>query len=258
MKPTVGRYSVTSFHPLRLTETIILADQVHTALVNLSNGSSIFTGCDKQGRPLQGNKHAHVFCESHGPLEKNIDGKITHIIIYAPIGFDSGDLRALQHLNLVWNGRSIRVRLLLQGIGQAEDFGGLDIDRGQSPLLGESRVWLSRTPFLPTRYAKITRAGVPKLDERGLQIGSPEHELRRLIGLAGFPEPIALEPISCTWLGGREVPWRSYCRRRLSGGGKQAGIDGYGFRIEFSEAVRGPLALGYGAHFGMGVFVPEK
>jgi CRISPR-associated endonuclease/helicase Cas3 len=30
-----------------------------------------------------------------------------------------------------------------------------------------------------------------------------------------------------------------------------------GFRIEFPEIVRGPIAIGYGAHFGLGLFVPE-
>jgi len=28
----------------------------------------------------------------------------------------------------------------------------------------------------------------------------------------------------------------------------------YGFRIEFPEAVQGPVAVGYAAHFGMGGF----
>jgi hypothetical protein len=30
---------------------------------------------------------------------------------------------------------------------------------------------------------------------------------------------------------------------------------GYKFRIEFAEAVQGPVALGYAAHFGLGLFV---
>lgn len=31
---------------------------------------------------------------------------------------------------------------------------------------------------------------------------------------------------------------------------------GYGFRITFPDSVDGPLALGYGAHFGLGLFIP--
>jgi len=41
IKPTVARFSVASKKPPKLTDTIILADRVHAALVSLSNGSSI-------------------------------------------------------------------------------------------------------------------------------------------------------------------------------------------------------------------------
>ena len=79
-----------------------------------------------------------------------------------------------------------------------EDFGGTDPEKGQCPLLARARSWVSRTPFLPTRHPKATRAGVPKVDATGFQIGSPEHELLRLLELAGFPEPEAVEPVAST------------------------------------------------------------
>lgn len=101
---------------------------------------------------------------------------------------------------------------------------------------------------------KATRAGAPKLDSRGLQIGSPEHELRRLLRLDGFPEPVAIESVSYTELAGHRTSWSSFCRARSSGDGRRAGGAGYGFRIEFSDPVKGPMAVGYGAHFGMGGF----
>lgn len=36
----------------------------------------------------------------------------------------------------------------------------------------------------------------------------------------------------------------------------RAGVHGVGFRVVFPVAVRGPIAVGYGAHFGLGHFVP--
>jgi CRISPR-associated protein Csb2 len=142
------------------------------------------------------------------------------------------------------------------GLGEPEDFGGLNVERGESPLLAKSRIWISRTPFVPTRHPKVTRAGVPKRDTTGLQIGSPEHELRRLLRLAGFPEPVLVEPLAGTTLGGREVPWRDFLRRRAKGEGRRtADGRGYGFRIEFAEAVRGLVAARFRAHYGLGVFV---
>jgi hypothetical protein len=46
LRPTVARYAVTSKSPVHLTETIVLAEKIHAALVSLSNASSVFTGCD--------------------------------------------------------------------------------------------------------------------------------------------------------------------------------------------------------------------
>ena len=258
MRPTVARFAVASKNSPQLTDTIILADRVHAALVSLSNGSRIFTGCDEQGRPLQGNRHAHVFCESNNALAKGIDGEITHITIYAPAGIECEDQRALQDLNNVWGGNDLEIQVILQGFGQPQDFGGIDLEHGQCPLLARSRAWVSRTPFLPTRHPKVTRAGALKRDASGLQIGSSEHELRRLLGLAGFPEPVLVEPVAGTSLGGRNIPWHAFLRRRETGKGRPAANGaGYGFRIEFPLAVQGPVAVGYGAHFGMGGFVGD-
>jgi CRISPR-associated protein Csb2 len=254
--PTVARFAVESKHPPHLTETIILADRVHAALVSLSNGSSIFTGCDEQGRPLQGNRHSHVFCESNIGLGNGTDGEITHITVYAPMGFESENQSALQDLKEVWSGDDIRVKLLLLGQGLPQDFGGVDLERGQCPLLTRAKTWISRTPFLHTHHPKYTRAGVPKVDDTGLQKGSPEHELLRLLELAGFPEPETVEPVASTCLGGRDVPWHDFLRRR---GERRPAANGagYGFRIEFPEPVQGPVAVGYASHFGMGGFEIE-
>jgi CRISPR-associated protein Csb2 len=256
IRPTVARFAVVSKNSPQLTDTIILADRVHAALVSLSNGSSIFTGCDEQGKPLQGNRHAHVFCECNNGLGKGIDGEITHITIYAPEGFESEDQRAHQDLNKVWGGDDLEIRVILLGFGQPPDFGGQDPERGQCPLLARSRTWISRTPFIPTRHPKVTRAGALKRDPSGLQIGCAEHDLLRLLEQAGLPRPELVEKVAGTMLGGRNIPWHAFLRRRETGKGRPAGNGtGYGFRIEFPEPVQGPVAVGYGAHFGMGGFV---
>ena len=112
---------------------------------------------------------------------------------------------------------------------------------------------------MPARHPKATRAGVPKLDASGLQIGSPEHELRRLLELGGFPAPVAADSVSSTMLGENKVPWSAFQRQRGNGEGRRAANGaGYGFKIEFPETVRGPVAVGYGAHFGMGIFDVDK
>jgi CRISPR-associated protein Csb2 len=253
--PTVARYSIGGQAP-RLTDALLLGERIHLALVELSDGASIFTGCDESGSPLKGHSHAFILSESNMTLGKGRNGEITHVTIYAPARFGFAEVSALEDLMEV-QGSGLYVQLNLLGLGRPEDFGGLDLSRGRSPLFAESRSWISRTPFIPTRHPKFTRAGVPKRDASGLQIGSPEHELRRLLELGGFPAPVAVDSVSCTMLGDHKVPWSVFLRQRGNGEGRKAANGaGYGFRIEFPEPVRGPVAVGYGAHFGMGVFWP--
>lgn len=226
----------------RLTSTLLLAERIHLALVDLSDGSPTFTGCDSSRRPLQGHRHAYIFCESD---PDSIRGEITGAIVYSRMGFILKDQEALQSLERIWGPEGLEVNLALQGLGRREDFAG------ESPLLARSKSWVSRTPFLPGRHPKCTRAGAAKCDERGLQIGGPEHELRRLLALTGLPEAAAVEPVAGTMLGGRVAGWREFLRQRSGGGPAKSG---YGFMIVFPEEVAGPVALGGESHFGMGGF----
>ena len=75
-------------------------------------------------------------------------------------------------------------------------------------------------------------------------------------------ESAEIEPLltrnAGTRLGATETQWLKFDRIRAKGGGSVADSQGYGFRLSFSEQVSGPLALGYGCHFGLGQFVPEE
>ena len=255
LKPTVARYALTGRNSPKLNEAIILAETVHRALVELSDGSQVFTGCDSSHRPLQGHGHAHIFCESNPCQGRGCQGEITDVTVFAPVGFCLPEQEALQRLKEVYIDCESSLQLDLQGLGGPEDFGGTDPEKGQCPLLARARSWVSRTPFLSTRHPKATRAGVPKVDATGFQIGSPEHELLRLLELAGFPEPETVEPVASTRLGGRDIPWHDFLRRREMGERRPAANGaGYGFHIEFPEPVQGPVAVGYGEHFSLGVF----
>lgn len=253
--PIVARFAVSSKAPPRLTEAISVSDRVHKSLVKYSDNSSVFTGCDDDGNPLSGHQHAHIICESNPTLGGGVRGEITHISIYAPMGFGFKERKALDMLKKVWGHGGNDINLVLVGIGQPEDFGGTDTATGRTPLMYESRVWESRTPFIPTRHPKTTRAGVPKVDENGLQIGSPEHDLVRLLVENGYPMPESINGIDSTDLGGHSTRWLHFRRDRKDGEGAKSTNMGFGFRLVFPEPVKGPIALGYGAHFGLGCFV---
>ena len=144
-RPTVARYQVCGGQPPRLTSALFLAERIHLALVDLSDGSSIFTGCDSSRRPLQGHGHAHIFCECDPGRDGR--GEITNVTVYARLGFGPRERAALESLSRIWGPDDLEVELALQKLGRPEDFRGC-------ALLGKSRSWVSRTPFLSTRHAK--------------------------------------------------------------------------------------------------------
>ncbi|GEM_PF-2204517 len=71
-------------------------------------------------------------------------------------------------------------------------------------------------------------AGVPKVDATSFQIGSPEYELLRRLELAGFPEPLEIEPVAGTRLGGCEVRWQEVLRQRDE---RRPAANGAGYRL---------------------------
>jgi hypothetical protein len=41
-------------------EAQYFGEKVHDALVELSGGSAVFTGCNESGKPLKGHSHAYI------------------------------------------------------------------------------------------------------------------------------------------------------------------------------------------------------
>ena len=249
--PTAARFAVASQVPPRLTDAVSMAERLRTALMSRSDAAQVFSGKHVDGRPLEGHSHAFLLPEANGR-----HGRITHVSVYAPMGFDQYARRAMDSLRSVWGRGGHDVQLVLLGVGQPEDFAGQDVRAGGSPLFLASSVWESRTPFVPTRHPKASRRGVPKLDAAGLQIGSAEHDLRRLLQEQGLPLPVRIERLETTSLSGKPTRWLEFRTQRSRGNGARAANAGTGFRIHFAEPVRGPIAVGYGAHFGLGMFSP--
>jgi CRISPR-associated protein Csb2 len=249
--PTIARYAVASQVIPRLTQAVSVAERIHQSLVKFSDNAPVFTGLDSEGKPLRVHEHTRILCETNDDR-----GSIASIILSAAMGFDEHARRALDQLRRVWGHGGHDLQLVLLGVGQSKDFGGLDTSRDQSPILAESAEWRSLTPFVPTRHPKAYRDGRPKCDEYGVQIGSPEHDLLRLITESGLPRPIRIERMKAGRLGNRSVPWLAFQRQRKHGEGAHAGLMGYGFAIVFPKAVWGPLAFGYASHFGLGLFGP--
>ena len=252
--PTVARFAISSAVAPSITQAVSIGDRVHDALCKWSdqgNGCpSVFTGMDAEGKPLaEHHQHAHVFCEANGPRDA-----VTHITVWAGMGFDEESCLALRRLNKVWGHGGHDIRLVLHGIGQPADFAGC-------ALLSPAKVWRSATPFVSTRHAKAFRDGRPKIDPvNGWQEGSAGHDLLRLLALhpngAGATVRQLAEREQPYRTGGRNLRSLQFQTARRNGSGSRGQDSGAAFTITFPDERSGPFALGYGSHFGLGLFVP--
>lgn len=246
--PTIARFSIESDVCPNITQALSLGERFHRALVKISNGADVFSGCDKDGKPLKGNHHASFL-----PQMSGIRGEVKSFTIYAPSGFRNHERIALEKLRRVWNYDSLTLRISLISTGNINQSAN-----SSDSIFGSSKVWTSITPFVSTRHPKTRKNGEPKLDTEGIEIGSAKHDLLRLLCLnrPDLPTPEVKEirgPIL-----DRRLVWIDYQTRRKHGKGAFSGNLATGFKLTFPEPVNGPLSFGYGAHFGLGLFVPLK
>ena len=269
-----------------VTDTIHVADTLRQALLKKSQDilgkiHSIFLGKDKiNGLPSkEGHKHIFIL-----PADSDGDGRIDMIILFAKQGFDKDSRLIISKVNKLWRPKNmpdIFVSVIAKGF--PEDLGGFKGKKFTSPLLAKSRVWVSTTPYLLTRYPKLRNNGMPKsVEDRDWVIGEdnqiinrdngnyneypfwqrwidgPEDQLLRELSLRGFPKVRMIKYQEDSYSAGKRFAWRHFAKERGKGKAKLPIKRGYGFKIEFRVPVVGPLVFGYGAHFGMGQFIAEK
>ncbi len=249
-KITVARFAISSSVLPRITQAISVAERVHQKLAKHADGkacASIFTGKVDNDQPMSGNRHTHIFCE----LGEKRDS-IGFITLYAPGEYNAEAQEVIEGLQrkAVWGHGGHDLDLILLGFGDVTDF--------DSPIFGRSKRWTSLTPFVPTRHAKHYADGRPKLDADGWPLGSPQQDLRRLVqqGLAITPKSISQPSPSITVRPHRTLRTLQFQTERHHGNGRHGHQSGVGLTLEFEQEVQGPLAFGYGSHFGLGLFVP--
>ncbi len=242
-----------------VTKSLPFAELARRALIS-NRGfdtahSEIITGKSSNGTPLLNHQHAHYLA-----TDEDDDGRIDHLMIYAPRGFDKSDIVALGRMSSVnWRESRTGVRLVLTGLGTAADFAGED--GNAVALFQKSTVFRSATPFsLP--YFSTRGGGKPARPK-----DAPEGQLRREFRKRGLPEPIrvaptkgfhqTLAPIENVGEARPRFRWLEFACRRFNG---TAGNGLAGFEIEFApedlDKINVPLTLGFGSHFGLGLFLP--
>jgi CRISPR-associated protein Csb2 len=251
MTPQTARFILAGNPRPRIEETLVIGEIARHALMSERFGPSAppveFSGRDENG-PLRGEPaHAHAFFL---PEDADDDGLIDHLIVYCRTGFSDEARRRLDRLTRLWlsHGRANEEsergrkewRVALEDIAEPEAF-------SSSLLLGSSRVWISATPYLKNRFDKRRPTDFEALLDTYRKQLAFEWKQR-------FPNipPPAVEPLTDS--DGTPRSTRAFTRTRAGRGGRQPDTSGGFFRLTFEQNVEGPIALGWGAHFGLGLF----
>lgn len=221
-----------------VTSTIEVSERIHRKLMGIhkrvvndpARVSSKFSGKGEDGKPLQGHQHIYVL-----PFDQDRDGWLDRLVIFCKEPFDHQEILALDRLNHIYqtDGKPDIYFIPLKW-GHVEEL----MDTGSKTR------FTSATPFVPPRHY---RKG------RGPLMEWLAEEVRREAVNHALPEPVEVKPLEKLSIkGGRHFRWLEFRRNRK---GDQPGM-GYGFELVFAEPVTTPIALGYGAHYGLGQFTP--
>ncbi len=240
---TVVRYAIAGRVKPRIADALRVGDTARSACMSRygkrKNGdvSTTFSGKDGKGKPLTNHMHA-FYLPTYETQQRNLD----HLTIIAFGKFDKDELDSMFSLRRIYRYNSFTANLSFQGCGTVENFADI-------PILGKSMTWVSSTPLVlsrHTKYRKNTARVVDGLEEqirREVQNRyGPEYELEAIEQLQTDIRGTGLKTIDF-------FRWRRH--------GSMGDGTAYNLRLKFKSAVRGPITLGYAAHYGLGMFVPE-
>jgi CRISPR-associated protein Csb2 len=237
---SIARFTLSSNVLPRVTEALPFGEQVRRALIRNrvdTSHSEAILGKKVDGEPLVGHLHAHYL-----PTDEDRDGRIDHITIVAPLGFDNSDLDAIGAMRTIFRrGNQSDIKLVLTGLGTVEQIAEL------TPFQS-SRKWRSVTPFSLPRFANRGAGKMPRPKDL------PEAQLCRELATREFPDPVSIKRIDgYTPAGASLIRWLEFHHTRFNG---TEGHGLAGFELEFDEPVKGPISLGFACHFGLGLFMP--
>lgn len=213
---------------LRVGELVRIATMAQCKRIFGEDGiPPIFSG---HGLP-DGNRHGHAF---YLPWDSNGDGRLDRVLVHVPDGMKDAEQRVLAKVRRLWQRDGAEWRLTLEGIGT------LDVG---TKLTRSSAVWESVTPYLHPWHVK--------------KRFSIADQIRRECRERGLPDPLKIEPFDEVDLGrGRKRRPIHFHRFRSRSGLPQPDRIGSFQRLIFPEPIRGPVALGFGCHYGLGLFRP--
>lgn len=230
-------YSINTSVPPQITETIKISERLHTKLNGTygklfdKSSSETFSGRSSEGKILTGHRHLFIL-----PIDQKESGRTDHILLRSKESFTDKELKVLGLVDSIWQS------------DRKPDIKLVPIEWGNElsvSFLVKSNKFKSVTPFIPTRHYRKGRG-----DFKNWLFKELSHELVN----HGFPEPIDVALLKKLERKGHSYYWLDFLRNRKNDSSRI----GYGFEITFKEDIIGPFSVGYGAHFGLGLFYPIK
>jgi CRISPR-associated protein Csb2 len=229
-----------------VTRTLPQGELLHRALVSRATRFAppnwkveVITGMDSMGAPLIGHRHNHVLY-----LDLDGDGHLDHVLLWAPAGLSGHIQSAVLGVRETYaKSVSGKLALALTARGALSHLTALPAPWGPAlgKVLGPSRNWYSRTPFVPPRFLKPRGKNA-----LGGQVAAE-------IACRGLPQA-EMELVDVR--DRASLMLRHFARVRRHG--PPPPVDcGFQIRLRFAEPIAGPLCFGYGSHFGLGRFESE-
>ena len=252
----VVRFALVSQPLPRVGDTLWWGDVARRAAMsrygrrNAGGVSPALSGKDPAGKPMQGHRHPFYL-----PIDEDGDGRLDQLTILTPGGLSAEEFDAITSIDALHPGGSRRsVRICVEGQGCVADF------RSSVPIFGVSSRWRSLTPFVLPRHVKFRG---PR-DDRGFRrmVDGPEDQIAREYSARWSEGPKLVrvkrrdpgEPILPMAAGKSSgLPPFEFFRHRHSGSN---GGGAFNFLLELEAPIPGPVALGFGCHYGLGLFVP--
>ena len=277
---TVARYLLAGRPQPRIEDAIKIGELMRSAALskfgwepdprtgrNRALAPPQISGRDEENTPLRDAHHSHAFWLAE---DADGDGLIDHVCVYAATGFDTRVRAVLDRVTRLWirtgsdteeAGRR-EWRLALEGFGTCQEFAQA------SALFPRARVWHSVTPFLPTGHLKRTsdaQRARRMLEQDQIVDGALAEatgyprEVRRLLQRRAMVSGALVEHVQVDILPHVRVhgaPRRPLQFHRFRSRGRERTTDAHGalLSIRFPVPTSGPVALGYGCHFGLGLF----
>ena len=227
------RWRLTSPGP-SILETVAFAETARASAMAMGRATGVRRFPDSFHRSGS-DEHTHAYWL---PEDEDHDGVIDNLLVYCDVGIADAWIANFAQLRFVhFRGRKI---------GLAPRWMGRE---ASGALFGPSARWLSATPYVTPRH-RLTKTGKTREDE------TRENQLLGELRDMRFSIPEAMAWHDHRWCEGGVLLACDFLTRRETGKPPPGDAEIAFLELTFNAPVMGPLAFGYGSHFGLGQMWP--